>query len=212
MPTSSTPGWNDASSTPISLQVVARGATARGTINLSAKFGAYVLVTIARMGTTALTNGVDVLFRRMIASAARRHLGAFPQLKSNTIAASVTTCTAAGTPNPVGSSSLTVASTTGFAAGDLIAIQDSDVTPSASITEFARVAKVTSGTVLLLDAPTLFAHNNVAHTVRNKVDTWTVWLEGGCTYEVIIDYGDDSAGESITVVCELQDLANIASA
>lgn len=91
MPATATPSWNDASTTPLALQVLARGAVVSATIDLRTKFGAYALVMVSRMGTTALSNGVDVIFRRTLANAARRHLGGFPALRSNVTAAVETT-------------------------------------------------------------------------------------------------------------------------
>jgi hypothetical protein len=52
-----------------------------------------------------------------------------------------------------------------------------------------------------LDRPLAFTHTAVqADTVRNKADLWNeIWLAGGSLYAVIFDYGDDAAGESVTI-------------
>lgn len=201
--------WTDSVSV-IAFGTLARNATTRATLDLRAKWGAYLSVMLGRGGTTALTNGVDVLCRRTLGNNTSLQLGAVPQVRSGATAAVSTTCTAAGTPNNAGVSSLTVASTTGFAAGDIIAI--CEASPSATASEFARVARVTSATVLLLDAPTKFAHNDTGHTVRNQGDAWTFWLDGGATWEIVVDYGDDSAGESVTLVASAQTLDAVTSA
>lgn len=212
MATSSTPSWNDGSSIPITMAVLARGSATRGVINLTSKFGAYAQILVGRMGTTQLTDGVEIVIRRMLGGAARRGIAGFPTLRGSITAAVATTCAAAGNTANGTLATLTVASTSGFAAGDLISIQDDVATPVNTISEFARVAKVTDATHLLLDAPILFNHNNVAHLVRNKAEAWNIWLEGGCTHEIIIDYGNDAAGESLLVTAEIQDLAAIVTA
>lgn len=41
--------------------------------------------------------------------------------------------------------------------------------------------------------------------MRNKSDAWApIIISGGSLYEVIFDYGDDAAGESVTVQCLAQ--------
>lgn len=188
-----TPTWTE--SALVTINTLARNAVSRTTLDLRAKFGAYVLARIGRGGTTALTNGVDFICRRTYNNDAEIFPAGLPAFRGESVAANGTTCAASGNTAPV--TSLTVASTTGYAAGDLICIQD-NATPT-GLTEWARVARVTSATVLLLDAPTKNSHNSTAHTVRNKADAWAVYLEGGALWEIIVDYGDDTAGESITL-------------
>ncbi len=193
-----TPNWSDA--TPVPVQTLARNAILRTTLDLRARHGAYALPLIGRQGTTALTNGVDFLVRRTVAANTITHPGAYAAFVSQAVAAISTTCAASG--NDAGVGTLTVASTTSFVAGDTIMVGD----PAAVGTiEWCRVARITSGTALLLDAPTRLAHNSTAHFVRNKADAFgPVWLDGGAICEVIFDYGDDTAGEAVTVACYAQ--------
>src|SRR5690349_9575921 len=107
MPTTSTPSWTDSGSSVIAFGTVARNATSRGTLDLRGKLGAYVLALLGRGGTTALTNGVDILCRRTINNSARIVPAAQPQVRSAATAAASTTCTASGSPNNAGVSSLT---------------------------------------------------------------------------------------------------------
>ena len=166
-----------------------------------------MFVRIGRGGTTALSSGIPVLFRRTINNGAIKAAGgAVPALVSQSAAAAATTCTAAGSPNSAGVTSLTVASTASFAAGDLVWI---DGAGASGNSEWVRVADITSATVLLLDSPTKFDHNNVGDDVRNKADLWTVWLEGGALYELIIDYGDPAAGETVSIEAFAQTLDSI---
>lgn len=198
-----TPSFTDNVSV-VAAAVLARGATARGTVDLRSKFGAYLFVKIGRGGTTGLTNGVDVLIRRMPNNGAASTVGgkhpAGIALLSSTVACNGNT-TIAGSNANAGDVEIHTASVSNFVVGDIICIQDGD----AGVTrlEWARVSKLTvaSGTGLTLDSPISFTHTTAqADTVRNKSDAFApVWLAGGSTYEVIFDYGDDAAGESVTV-------------
>ncbi len=197
-----TPNFTDNLSV-VTAQVLARGSTVRGTIDLRTKFGAYVFAKIGRGGTTALsggtTPGVDVLMRRVlnndVAVAGGVHPAGIPAYLSSIVAASSTTV---NVNSNSGQAVLNVASVTGFAAGDLICIQDSG--GGVTRLEWHRVSKV-SGSTLVLDRNLQFSHTAAqADTVRNKADVFApAWLPGGSLWEVIFDYGDDSAGESVTV-------------
>lgn len=188
----------------VAAQVLARGSRARGTLDLRTKYGAWLFVKIGRGGTTALTNGVDVLVRRVlnndVAAAGARHPGGI-QL---TMSAPTTACngntTVAGT-SAAGQNEVITASVANFAAGDLICVQDAG--GGVTRLEWARVSKTTisAGTGLTLDAPLHFAHTLAqGDTVRNKADALSpVWMDGGALWEVCFDYGDDAAGDSATV-------------
>jgi len=202
-----TPTWTDNVSVK-TMASLARNATSRSTLDLRTKWGAYVFARIGRGGTTALSTGVIVMAKRTINNDAVSHVsGAAASFIGSTTAAISTTAAAAG--NNAGVSSLTVASTTSFVAGDIIFV--AAASPAAADSEWCRVADITSATVFLLDEPTRFAHNDVAHTVRNKSDLFTMWLEGGATYEIIFDYGDPAAGDAVTVQAFAQTLDSIAA-
>ena len=198
-----TPTWTDNVSV-LAAQTLARGSTVRATLDLRSKWRARLLIRIGRGGTTALTNGVDVQVRPTVNNNADTHAGAVVALRSGTAAAASTTV---NSDSNSGQNALNVASSTGFAAGDLICITGA----SQARQEFARVAKVTAG-VLTLDAPLRNTHTSAqADTVRNQAEAWPIEIEGGATYEVIIDYGDDSAGESVEVQALAQTLDSITS-
>lgn len=205
--TASTPSWTDDVSI-LGITTLARNAVSRSTFDWRSKWGGYLFVRMGRGGTAALTSGVSVIVRRTVNNGGIINPSGQVQFVSQSVAAVSTTC--AGSGNNAGSTTLTVASTTSFAAGDLICIQDSAATPT-TVTEWARVARVTDATHLLLDAPTQQAHNSVSHTVRNKADVFTVWVEGGALYELIYDYGSQAAGDTITIEAWAQTLDSIAS-
>lgn len=206
MTTTITPVWTD-NIAILAMTTLAKGSVSRTTFDWSAKWGGFVFIRIGRGGTTALSSGIAVLLRRLINGVAIEHVGgAIPNVMSKIAAAISTTCAAAG--NNAGVTTLTVASSASFAAGDLILV--SAAAPTAADTEWCRVADIPAGgTTLLLDAPTKFAHNNVAHTVRNQADLWTVWLEGGSQYELIIDYGDPAAGDTATIEAWAQTMDSV---
>jgi hypothetical protein len=193
------PAWNDYQ-TVVAAQVMARAATpVRGTLDLRSKYGAFIFIKIGRGGTTALTNGVDVLIRRVlnngVAAVGGVHPIGIPLLSSTAAAASKTV----GADAAAGATSLTVSpDATSLAAGDIICIQDSG--GGVTRLEWARISKI-SGSVLTLDAPLQFAHTLAqADTVRNKSDVFEpIWVDGGSLYSVIFDYGDDAAGDSVTI-------------
>lgn len=203
-----TPAFTDNVSVA-AITTLARNATARATLDLRTKWGAWVHVLTGRGGTTALSAGIDILARRTQSNGGIITPAAVPQMRTDTTAAQSTTCTASGSPNNAGVTSLTVASTTSFAAGDLILVQD-NASPT-SVSEWLRVARVTSSTVLLLDTPTQQAHNNTAHTVRNKAEAYAFWLDGGALWEIIIDYGAQSTGDTLTYLILAQTLDSISS-
>ncbi len=204
-----TPTWTD-NVTILALTTLALNAVSRTTFDWRAKWGGFCFIRIGRGGVTALTQGVPVLLRRTINNAGIEHVGgATPGFLSQLAAAAATTCTASGSPNNAGVTSLTVASTASWTAGDLVFI---DGSAGSGNSEWVRLARVTSGTVALLDAPTKFAHNNVLDKPRNKADQFTAWLEGGATYELIIDYGASTSGETITIEAFAQTLDSISVA
>lgn len=198
MATTSTPSYSE--SNVIAIATLARNATSRGTLDLRAKFGAWLLMQCGRTGTNALTTGVIALVRRTLNNDGRRVPGAFAHYATGQATAAIsTTCAASG--NNAGVTSLTVAATTSFVVGDILLVENgSDQTAS----EFVRVARITSSTVFLLDAPTQFAHNSTSHTVRNKADCYAVWLDGGATYEVVFDYGSQAAGDTVVIEATAQ--------
>jgi hypothetical protein len=68
--------------------------------------------------------------------------------------------------------------------------------------EFLRVSKYFSPT-LTVDAP--FKASKISRELlTNQANCWSAWCPGGCVYSVVLDYGDDSAGKAVAVVCYTQ--------
>jgi hypothetical protein len=205
--TTTTPSWSDNVSV-VGAQVLARGSTVRGTLDLRAKHGAYIFGKIGRGGTTALSNGVNFRVRRVLndgtATAGMTHPIMFDFLSQAVGGISQTVSTNAA----AGDVEIKMAAVTSIAVGDILCIQDSG--GGVTRLEWALVAKLTvaSGTGVTLDAPMAYAHTSAqADTIRNKADVFApFWIDGGSLYECVFDYSDDAAGDSVTVLCLAQTL------
>lgn len=190
-----TPSWSE--SAVIAATTLARGSTSRGTLDLRSKRGAYLMMAIGRGGTTALTNGIQVLVRRTINNDATIHPAAVVEFSSQTAAAVSTTV---NSDSNSGQAAINVASIGAIVAGDVVCIEGA----SNARQEFHRISKVAAG-ILTSDVNLKTTHTSAqGDTVRNKADVWTVWIDGGATYEVVFDYGDDSAGDTASIVATAQ--------
>lgn len=183
-------------------QVLAIGAVARGTLDLRTAWGAWLHINIGRGGTTAITNALQVQIRRIdnIATAGAIHGASSPALTSSLTAANSTTV---AVNSSSGQAALNVTSITGFAAGDIVLIQDAG--GGVTRIEWKRVSKTATG-ILTMDAPLDYTHTSAqADTVRNKADVFApIWLDGGAVWEVILDYGAEASAQSVTILCAAQ--------
>lgn len=196
------PQWTD-NVDIIAPTTVARGSTSRGTIDLREKFGAYIFCKIGRGGTAGLTNGLDVLIRRIINNDTATAGGVHPvciAVQSSTVGATSTTV---NSDSNSGQAVLNVASSTGFTAGEIICVQDSG--GGVTRLEWHRISKVAAGAITL-DRNLQFTHTSAqADTVRDNADVFApIWVDGGALYEVIFDYGDDSTGDTATIAAQAQ--------
>ncbi len=197
-----TPSWTDTATNIVAIASLARNAVVSGTIDLRSKFGAFLFICVGKTGTTALTNGVEVRVNRTINNNGRGHPSSHAALGPGAFAAAQSTTVNADSAS--GQNILNVASTTSWAQGDYLLIVETG--GGFTRAEWARVARVTDATHLLLDRNLQFTHTAAqADTVRNKADIYSpVWCPGGSVYEVIFDYGDDAAGDSVIVECTAQ--------
>lgn len=187
----------------VAAAVLAKGSTARGTVDLRLKFGAYLFLKIGRGGTTAITAAVRVQIRRMLNNGAASTVGGVHP-GGIALLSSTEACNYNSTVNVnagAGDVELKTVNITNAAVDDIICIQDAG--GGVTRLEWARISKLTvgSGTGVTLDSPLLFAHTSVqADTVRNKADAFApIWLGGGSLWEVIFDYGSEASAESVTI-------------
>jgi hypothetical protein len=191
-----TPTWTDNVSV-ISAQVLARGSTLRGTLDLRSKIGARLFIRLGRGGTTALGTAATLLVRPVVNNDAAGGVHPAPSWGTQTSTAAANSTTVSSDSN-AGQAVLTVASGTGFAAGQIICIQDNG--GGVTRLEWARISKISGGTITL-DRNLTYTHTSAqADTVRNQADVFIApFIDGGTLYEVIVDYGAAGSGESLTV-------------
>jgi hypothetical protein len=184
--------------TVVSAAVLARGSNSRGTIDLGGKVGAFLYLRVGRGGTTAVTDGIRCQVRALpgLTGSTTIHPVSSKSRTGGTTTAASTTC--ATSDSSSGQQALNVALITGFAADDIVCVQDSG--GGVTRLEWARVSKTATG-VLTLDAPLQFTHTAAgADTVRNQADVFSpIWLEGGRLYEVIFDYGKATTGDGMVI-------------
>ncbi len=187
-------------STPINDEVVdvletPADHSASGSIDLSAKFGAWLFISVAREDATAVAAGIRINVRRTDGTRAVKN-SPFSRV-GGTVTAVLTNVDA---DSASGQSVLNVTTTTNFAVDDFIAIGD----PSdGSRLEFARIAKITNpgaGGELVLDTVLEFTHTAVqGDQVTTQADLWQMWLPGGDNYIIEADYGRAATGPDVVV-------------
>jgi hypothetical protein len=133
-------------------------------------------------------------------------------VRASSIAAAGASTAVATTNVAIGDTVINVTSGTGFAAGDVIKIEDGSGGTFTRL-EFARVSKVVTN-ALYLDAPVQFAHTTAqADTVVNGADVFApIWLPGGSLWELIFDFGAAGSGGPLTVECVADVYTNDVSA
>lgn len=203
-----TPTWTDGT-VITAITTLARGVSARVTYATPSKFGAYIYVYLARTGTTALTtSGVQVRIRRVINGIT--NLVPEAAFTSDTAAALSGALAASG--NNVGVTTVTLNASTTYTVGTnneiWAAILDSTSSPTTA-SEWVRVSAQTSVTAKLLDSPTLNAHNSTSHTMLDKANVFRAYVEGGSTYEIIVDYGAAGAGDTYVYMILAQSLDSL---
>ena len=209
----SVPSWTDATSI-VAITTLAKGAVSTTAFAVTAKFGAFVYVFIGRTGTTALDQSIHVRIRRLIlANPVIRNLVPEASFESNKTASVSGVC--AGSGNNAGVTTLTLNAAKTFVAGlngeIWLAVLDSTSTPT-SASEWVRQSLATSTTAKLLDAPTISAHNSTSHNVADQADIFRAYIPGGATYELVIDYGQATTGDTVVIQALMQTLDSVAVA
>ncbi len=203
------PTWNDKVSV-VALTKVTNGNTARGTLNVSGLFGAYLFLRVARLSSTAPATGIIVRVRRILYDAGNSrdipHPAVLAQFQDGTTAANLTTLS--GAPS---SPAVTLTSATGFAAGQAVAIVDSTGAPTRC--EWQETSKI-SGTTLTMDRG--LANGSIASgdTITNQALVLPpVWVDGtpnSGDIEVIFDYGPEANSSPVAVEAWAQTLSAVA--
>src|SRR5262245_8304984 len=186
-----TPVWTDLV-TVIADTAITRPGIATATLDLRTKFGAYLYARVARVGTTALTVGIQFRVNRVPNNNAIAHPASLAPLGPGLTAATNGNTTVNADSNS-GQRTVNVASSTNFVAGDFIVIG-----AGTARQEFARVVRIPGATSIVVDRNLTNTHTAAqADTVRNKCDVWPpVWLPGGSVYEIIADYEASTTGDN----------------
>jgi hypothetical protein len=191
-----TPTWTD-NVTVIASVVLARGSTSRGTLDLRAKLGGRVFLKAGRGGTSAITaDGLVYIVRPVLNNDAAG--GVHPFYYQTPCPGTAAVATTVNSDSNSGQAALNVAAIGAIVAGNFICIQDSG--GGVTRLEYHRVSKVAAG-VLTLDRNLSITHTAAqADTVRSQADILApIFIPGGSLYEIIVDYGAASAGDSITI-------------
>ena len=209
-----TPVWTDSGTAVISARCMARNTIVRSTVDLRTAVGAYLFAGVGRGGITALTNGVNFVVRR-VPNNDGIHIAADYIKLASSYAAAILKLINYGTNYTAGVTTMAIDGTGTTITGEIwclwgVTAIPADTTALTTL-EFLRNCKVASTTAITFDTVTMQAHND-NEILTNKADCWQVWLPGGSVYEVIFDYGDDAAGESVAIVCYSQTYTNDASA
>lgn len=194
-----TPTWTGTNSL-IADEVVDIGETiadhsANATWDLRTKFGGWLYLAVAREDDTAIDTAIRLNVRREYNGIATVN-SSFSRVGGDVTAADTTV----DGDSANGQGVLQVTNTTGFAAGDFIAI--GDMTDGTRL-EFRRVAKVTNpgaGGELVLDDTLENTHTAVqGDVVTNQADLFQMWLPGGAQYTIQADYGEATSGPAVVV-------------
>lgn len=209
-----TPVWTDSGTALITARCMARGTVVRTTLDLRTCFGAYLLAGVGRGGTTALTNGVNFIARR-VPNNDGIHIAADVVNFTSSYVAAILKLINYGSNYSSGVTQMTIDGTGTPTAGEVMCLWGQTSIPSdgtaLTTLEFLRCATQSGGTSITFDTTTKQAHNDNEY-ITSKADCWNVWIPGGAVYEVLFDYADDSAGESVAIVCYVQQYTNDVSA
>jgi hypothetical protein len=191
------PNWTDTGTTIISPQTLSIGNIKRATLDLSTSVGAYLYLGVAK-STAEAPAGLYVEVRRTLNAGAILAPGcAYFSTQMDTVTpvemmvnngAGYAAATSVFT---VDSVAVTIDDDLFFWGSATTAAHAHDLTSTGTAlpnAEFARISTAT-GTVtsITIDSPSKYAHTDNEY-ITNKANLWQVWLQGGCTYEVIFDY------------------------
>lgn len=200
--------WTDSATQVVAPVALGRGEVERGTADLSEAVGAYLFLGVGRGGTTALGSAINIEVRRTLNDGGLLMPGIpFYADTTGTTAAYAKQINyesgyAAGTAAFTVDGTGTPASDEDLCFWGKTAVQvDGTSLPNL---EFLRVSKYAANVVTVDSACKVAKINNELFT--NQASMFYIWCPGGCTYEVIFDYGAAATGEAVAVVCYSQTL------
>jgi hypothetical protein len=191
---------------------LARGDNIRSTLDLRAKRGAQLFLAIGAGGTTDIAAaGPDVLIRRVLNNDGAAHRYAAGLRLTFSAIDTATRLLNNGAGYAAGSVSFAFDGHGGKAAAlqdkwffwgvDAIPGASGALNPVGSGCEVLRTSKGTA-TPLVVDRPCAYAHIN--NEILGLAESWSLWIPGGSLYEIVFDYGGQSAGEMVAVMADAQ--------
>lgn len=147
------------------------------TLDLTTKFGAFLLCQIGRNAATALTRaGYFAIRRSFNSSATIRHPANNYDFISSIAAVNATTVASGGA---AGATTVVLASGTGMVAGQVLCAN-----LTGSRIEFFQIDNLTTATVTIDDSNGFKITHNASDVVTNGADCGTVWLPGGDIWNI----------------------------
>lgn len=183
--------------------------TVGSAVDVSTKAYGQIFVKVGRTAATALSN--NLLFRLEASSKSSGNDEWVPILTFQTVRGTVTAT--ATTVNDAAfnanDTSVTVTTSTGFAAGDLVYFRET-VTPANS--EWARLIGA-SGNLLTFEEPITRGHTNgIAVTTLAEVFSFSVNLLGVMRVRLVLDSNTTSTAQTLDVIAWITTFDSIATA
>lgn len=161
------------------------------TLDLTAKYGAWLFPMIGRNAATALTRAAYWGIRRSFNSSSTIRL---PQNNydfiGSTAAVNATTVASGGA---AGATTMVLASGTGFAAGQMCLAQLAGARP-----EFFQIDNLTTATITIDDGGGFLVTHNASDVVTNGADVGNIWLPGGDVWRLT---PVNNSGQTLIMAC-----------
>ena len=180
-----TPSWTEVSLLAPTL-INQGGWYSSSVLNLTAKFGAYIFVQIGKTNSNSFApTGVEVSIRRILNAAL--YPAPVVTLRTTTIAGWNSVTTAFDTTQEAinGSYYIPMSNTANFVIGDIVSV--CNTAADATNLEFFKITDMDS-VKLYTNKKTTKSHPNNSIIVNNASVFAPVWVPGGASYEVFIDY------------------------
>lgn len=179
-------------STPIAAASFASSATPGTTVtlDLATKYGAWLHGFIGRDAATALTRAAYIAVRRQINNTRILPVSTYDMV-SSTAAVNQTTVSSGGAS---GSTTMVLASGSGFAAGQTCCAQ-----LSGARVEFFRITDLTTATITIDRSGGFRTSHNASDRVTNGADVFSLFIPGGDIWEIT---PVNNSGQTVVMMLE----------
>lgn len=161
------------------------------TLDLTTKFGAYLICQIGRNAATALTRYGYIAIRRSFNSSATIRTPANNyDFISSTAAVNATTVSSGGA---AAATTMVLASGTGIVANQTLCANS-----SGARVEFFTIDNLTTATVTIDDSAGFLITHNASDAVTNGADCGVVWIPGGDVWRIT---PVNNSGQTLVMAC-----------